>query len=99
ELPIVFVQRHHANGLAGSDVYQMPHKIDHNANLAALQAERVDKIIAVCCVGSLTESIPIGTLLLPDDYFSLFGPLTSFYNSEKAHVVPGIDLELRNEIS
>lgn len=95
EKPLVFIQRHHADGDAGVDVYRPPHMINHRANLAALAAEGVDRIVAICCVGSLSEDITIGAIILPDDYFYMFGPPVSYYDDAKAHIVPGIDIGLR----
>lgn len=95
---IVFIQRHHADGAAGSKVYRPPHLINHKANLAAMQKEGVDKIVAVCSVGSLSEKIQIGHVIVPDDYFYLFGPPVSYYDDKQAHIVPGFDVKLRENI-
>lgn len=96
--PIVFIQRHHADGDAGGEVYRPPHLINHRANIAAMLNEGVQRIVAVCSVGSLSEDIPIGTIVFPDDYFYMFGPPVSYFDDERAHIVPGIDLELRAQI-
>lgn len=96
--PIVFLQRHHADGSAGASVYCPPHCINHKANIAALQAEGVDRVVAVCCVGSLSPDIPIGSIVVPDDYFYLFGPSISFFDDARGHIVPGIDDALRGDI-
>lgn len=98
EKPFVFLQRHHADGTAGGAVYNPPHKINYRANIFALQSENVTCLIAICCVGSLKPSLKIGTLVFPDDYFQLFGPSVSFFDDERAHMVPGIDAELRSEL-
>lgn len=95
--PIVFIQRHHADGTSPKTYYP-PHKINHRANLAALQSQNVTKIVAICSVGSLTPSITIGTLVSPDDYFHLFGPVVSYHSDARAHIVPGIDQPLRQTI-
>lgn len=95
---IAFIQRHHADASAGASTYRPPHLINHRANLAAMKALQVDRIIAVCCVGSLSTHLPIGTIVFPDDYFYLFGPSKSFYDDSRAHIVPSIDSSLRSEI-
>ncbi|CAN8076517.1 unnamed protein product [Agarophyton chilense] len=95
---IVFVQRHHADGAAGKDVYRPPHLINFRANMAAMAAEGVDRIVSVCCVGSLSKEIEIGTVVIPDDYFYLFGPSVSYYDDARAHIVPGIDTDLRAKL-
>lgn len=96
---LVFVQRHHADGKAGAHVYRPPHLINHRATIAALKDEGVEAIVAVCCVGSLSEKIPIGTVVIPDDYFYMFGPPVSFYDDDRAHIVPGIDADLGARIA
>lgn len=96
--PIVFIQRHHANGDDGSSVYHPPHKINYRANIAAMKMLDVDRVIAICCVGSLSAQLLIGTLVFPDDYFYLFGPPVSLHDDARAHIVPGIDLNLRSQL-
>lgn len=96
--PIVFIQRHHADGDAGADVYRPPHLINHRANIAAMEKEGVDIVVAVCCVGSLSRDIPVGSVVLPDDYFSILCPVACYYDDDRAHIVPGIDMELRGKI-
>lgn len=96
--PLVFIQRHHADGDAGAATYRPPHKINYRANVAAMVAEGVDRVVAVCCVGSLSKHIPIGSVVVPDDYFYLFGPSVSFFDDDRGHIVPGIDLAMRQAI-
>jgi 5'-methylthioadenosine phosphorylase len=95
-LPVVFIQRHHA----GPDpkVYDPPHAIHHRASFAALAELRVRCIVAVCSVGGLQPERPVGTLVLPDDYFAQFGPRVSFYDDKRSHIVPGIDAGLRAQM-
>jgi 5'-methylthioadenosine phosphorylase len=94
--PVVFLQRH----IAGADhmVYEPPHAINHRRSFAALGKLRVRCVVGMCSVGSLHLDVPIGTLILPDDYFYLFGPPVSFYDDERSHIVPGIHAGLRSEI-
>jgi 5'-methylthioadenosine phosphorylase len=96
EMPVVFLQRHHAG--ADPDVYEPPHAIDHRRNFAALAKLRVRCIIAVCSVGGLRPDIPVGSLVLPDDYFALFGPRVSFYDDKRGHIVPGIHAVFRKQL-
>lgn len=96
--PLVFVQRHHADADAGAETYRPPHKINYRANVAAMLVEGVDRVVAVCCVGSLSEKLPIGSVVVPDDYFYPFGPPVSFFDDDRAHIVPGIDQGMREEI-
>lgn len=96
--PLVFVQRHHADGDAGADVYRPPHLINFRANIAAMVAEGVERVFAVCSVGSLSAALPIGSVVIPDDYFYLFGPPVSFFDDDRAHIVPGVNADLRAEV-
>lgn len=94
---IVFLQRHHANEDAAT--YQPPHMIDHRRSFAALVALKVSRIVAVCSVGGLRTTFPPSSLVLPDDYFYLFGPAVSFYDDARGHIVPGIDSGLRSKLA
>ncbi|PXF47804.1 putative 6-oxopurine nucleoside phosphorylase [Gracilariopsis chorda] len=96
--PIIFVQRHQGVGADGKTQYRPPHLVNFRANLAAMVQEGVDTIVAVCCVGSLSEDIPIGTVVIPDDFFYLFGPSVSYYDDARAHIVPGFDDKLRGKL-
>lgn len=92
---LVFVQRHHADADAGAQTYFPPHRINHRAIFAALSKLSVQFIVAVCSVGSVDEELPPGNLVIPDDYFQLFGPPISFYDDNRGHIVPGFNEELR----
>jgi 5'-methylthioadenosine phosphorylase len=94
--PIVFLQRHHAD--ADPDEYRPPHMINHRKSFAALQSLGVTRMVAICSVGGLTTDIPIGSVVLPDDYFYLFGPPVSFYDDARAHIVPSMDAKLRMQL-
>lgn len=94
-IPIVFIQRHHADTDVGAEVYRPPHLINHRANIAAMKALGVTRIIAVCSVGSLSKSICRGTIAFPDDYYYVSGPPVNYYDDARGHIVPGIDAELR----
>lgn len=95
---IYFLQRHHADGDAGADVYNAPHKINHRANFCALSQLKVDAILSVCSVGSLYASIKPGTLIVPDDYFYMHGPSFSYYDDARAHIVPSFNEAVRKII-
>ncbi|KAA8496844.1 putative 6-oxopurine nucleoside phosphorylase [Porphyridium purpureum] len=91
---LVFLQRHHADAAAGA-VYRPPHLINHQANMQALKDLQVDAVIAVCCVGSVTPEVTIGMIVIPDDFFNLFGGPVSMFDDGRAHIVPGMDDSLR----
>lgn len=93
---VVFLQRHHAD--ADPDHYRPPHLIHHRRSFAALQSLGVSRIVAICSVGALSAELQPGTMILPDDYFYLFGPPVSFYDDKRGHIVPQIHLEWRSKI-
>jgi 5'-methylthioadenosine phosphorylase len=57
---VAFLPRH------GADHQYPPHSIPYRANIAALADLGVKQIIAPCASGSLRESTPPGTLVVPD---------------------------------
>jgi len=90
----VFCQRHHANP---NKDYTPPHLINKKAILSAFVVLKVTRIIAFGSVGSLKSSIPLGSIVLPDDYFHLWDPI-SFYEDKRAHIVPTLTSELRTMV-
>ena len=57
---VAFVPRH------GKDHRYAPHVVPYAANLWALRALGVRQVIGLSAVGSLTSSLPTGTLVVPD---------------------------------
>ncbi|MDT7544642.1 MAG: 5-methylthioadenosine phosphorylase [Actinomycetota bacterium] len=57
---VAFVPRH------GRDHRFPPHRIPYRANLWALRSLGVQQVLAPCAVGSLTSSLPAGSLVVPD---------------------------------
>lgn len=57
---VVFLPRH------GSSHAIAPHRINYRANLWALQAAGVRDVVAVCTVGGISETLPAGSLVVPD---------------------------------
>ena len=85
------VQRH------GSGAYQLPHEIDHAANLQALVEQGCDRVLAIGSVGSLSAELPVGSLLCPEDFIALHLGL-SIFGDERAHRAPGFDPGWRAEV-
>ncbi len=86
------VQRH-----GGGDLpYVLPHRIDHEANLRPLAEQGVDRVIAISSVGSLKSELPVGTLVVPEDFIALHLD-TSIFGDEQAHTAPAFDHALRAE--
>jgi 5'-methylthioadenosine phosphorylase len=57
---VAFVPRH------GADHRFPPHLVPYRANLWALRSLGVRQVVALSAVGSLTTSLPTGTLVVPD---------------------------------
>ena len=75
--------------------YVLPHRIDHVANLRALQAAGCDRVVALSSVGSLREDRGPGRLLVPDDFIALGAPAITALEGEVAHRAPAFDPEWR----
>lgn len=75
---LVFVQRHH--DATGGTV--PPHRIEHRANLRAMADAKVDCLLAVCSVGTLTERLPPGRVGVAIDGIDLTGVSTTFHDEE-----------------
>jgi 5'-methylthioadenosine phosphorylase len=58
--PVVFVPRH------GADHRFAPHVVPYRANLWALRAAGVRQVVSLSAVGSLTTSLGVGALVVPD---------------------------------
>lgn len=84
--PVVLLQRHGMPPIP-------PHAINHKANIAALEEEGVTRIAAFNSVGSMKADLKLGTLLLPDDFISLWD-IPTFYDTECHFTTPKIDAQL-----
>ena len=87
----IFLPRH------GIAMDTPPHRINHRANISALEESGVDGVVCVCSTGSLNPEIPPGTMVVPHDYINFGMPLT-FYDDEIRHIVPELDKGLRSRI-
>ena len=78
---VAFLPRH------GKDHRFPPHKIPYRANLWALRALGVRRILAPSAVGSLTASYGPGTLVIPDQLVDrTSGRVQTFYDEHAVHV-------------
>ncbi len=84
----VYVPRH---GWQGS---VPPHRINHKANIAALESEGVSQLVGVCSVGSLRREIKPGQLVVPDDYISLC-EIPTYFERDAVHITPTLDEDVR----
>jgi 5'-methylthioadenosine phosphorylase len=78
---VAFLPRH------GKDHRFPPHKIPYRANLWALRAVGVRRIVAPSAVGSLTASYGPGTLVIPDQLVDrTTGRSQTIYDTQAVHV-------------
>ena len=73
-----------------------PHKINYRANIWALREVGVQAAIATFAVGSLRQSLPVGTLVVLDDFLTsrlhgrkLFRRQSAAYRHDPAVQPPG----------
>ncbi len=84
----VFLPRH------GATHKTPPHGINHCANMAALKELGVKYVIGACSVGSLKKEITPGTIIIPDDYISLWN-IPAVFNEEVKHITPILSEKVR----
>ena len=89
----IWIPRHGQN----PSQYILPHVINHQANLQALKDLNIQDVIGICSVGSLTETLTPGTIIIPHDYISLAAVPTVFLN-EAIHIIPVLNEEIRTKL-
>lgn len=87
----VVLQRHGVHG------YTNAAAIDHCAHVRALAAAGCDRILGLASVGALRRDLPVGTMLVPDDFVALHLGL-SFSRGVGGHQVPRFDAEWRRQV-
>jgi 5'-methylthioadenosine phosphorylase len=90
---LVFIARH---GTEPSS-HILPHRINHQANFAAMKKMGVDGVVGVNSTGGLTPRMKPGCLVIPDDYIQL-GPGPTAVIGEPVHIAPQLDGEIRQEL-
>ena len=92
---VVLVQRH---GADPDREYTQPHRINVKAVFHALEKLGVTRVVAFGSVGTLKpKAIPIGTVVMPDDWFAPWS-IESAFEDGRAHVVPKFGEKLRTEV-
>lgn len=91
---LVFVQRHDARP---SRTYTQPADINYAALALALSIKKCDVVVGICSVGSLKESIGVGSMLVCDDFWCPFD-LRRVYSDFRAHFMPSFDAPLRTAL-
>lgn len=87
---VVLLLRH------GQDRTLPPHRINHRANIFALQRE-VDEIVGVASAGALKGDIPVPSISVPKDYVNLWNAIT-FFEDTINHITPELSPKLRKNI-
>jgi 5'-methylthioadenosine phosphorylase len=89
---IAFVPRH------GKDrrYHILPHLINHQANLKALNDLGVKEVISVNSTGSLKKNLAPGTFVIPDDFLMLTETPTTVAG-RAFHITPRLDEEVRQK--
>jgi 5'-methylthioadenosine phosphorylase len=77
-------------GRHGPQQSRPAHLLDHAANVRALVELGCDRVLALASTGSLRTDWPVGTVVVPDDFF---GPWVtpSLFDDTRGHTVPGFD--------
>jgi len=74
-----------------------PHRINHKANIAALQRLDVDGVVSINSCGSLKESVKRGWFMVPHDFVWLWDSIT-FFDDKVYHATPEMDENLRKRL-
>lgn len=88
---ITFVPRH------GIQSEIPPHRINHRANISAFKEQGISMIISVNSVGSLKMEFSPPSIMVPHDYIGIWDTQT-FFDDRIVHIVPGLDIELRENL-
>jgi 5'-methylthioadenosine phosphorylase len=81
----------------GAGDHILPHRLDHAANLRAVEEAGCDRVLAIASVGSLREEIGVGSAVCPDDFIALqMSP--SPFDEWRGHMTPGFDRGWRAEV-
>ena len=84
---VIFLARH------GENHQWPPHRINYRANLWALRAQAVTRVISVATVGGVVEAFAPGTLAVPDQIIDYtWGRASTFFDGDsgRADAVAGV---------
>ena len=82
---------------ADTEDHILPHRINHRANMMALQNLGVSEVIGINSTGSLKKDLQPGTLVVPHDFIAL-APTPSVFHNQPVHVAPSLDEALRSRL-
>ncbi len=77
--------------------YVLPHRIQHQANLAAFKALGIRDVVGVNSTGSLKRDLPPGSIVVPDDFILLAGTPTVFAD-RPVHITPDLSEDVRRRL-
>lgn len=78
---VVFLSRH------GRGERRPPHTVAYKAHVEALHRLGVRRVLATSAVGSLDEAVPLGTLVLPDQFIDRTTSVRTFYEGGASGVL------------
>ncbi len=90
---IAFIPRHGVDAEHGIP----PHRINHPANLAALQDMGAEEVIGINSTGSLKKDLEPGVIVIPDDYISL-SVLSTIFHDKAVHITPALNQGMRQKL-
>jgi len=90
---VAFIPRHGTDAQNGIP----PHRINHRANLMALQEMGVEEVIGINSTGSLKRDIPPGMIVIPDDYISL-SDVPTIFDGRAVHITPVLSDRIRERL-
>jgi purine nucleoside phosphorylase len=90
---VAFIPRHGRD----ADHYIMPHRINHAANLSALQTLGVEEVIAVNSTGSLSKAMKPGMFVIPNDFIMLY-PGPTIFQDKPIHLAPSLHEAVRQRL-
>ena len=97
--PPAVVMRRHADPDRPDDPagFIPAHRVDHHRTMTALRDAGVTHVVSVNSVGSLRTDLPVGTVVIPDDFYApTIAP--SFFDDARGHRVPGFDTPWRAQV-
>lgn len=81
----------------GRSEFTPAHHLDHHAHVRALCAAGVDRVVGLASTGSLRAGIPVGSVVIPDDWLAP-GVAPTFHVDAAGHRVPGFDAPWRSQV-
>ncbi len=76
----LFIPRH------GKEHEAPPHKLNHHANIMAAKLSNAKIVVGINSVGSLTEEIKPGSVVLPSDFLDFTKHVWTYFEDEVVHV-------------